>query len=97
MAKKVMQDALGGVHGVISRTRHGATQHAHRVGVWYDSSRFRLQSIRDDEREVGARGGVVALEGRGHAFGQISVDELRNVVLLFEEYTVRVSGDVHVE
>eukprot|EP00965_Chrysotila_dentata_P128714 4254898-Pleurochrysis_carterae.AAC.1 len=51
----------------------------------------------DDEWEVGARGSVVALEGCGHAFRQISVDELRNVFLLFEKHTVRVSGYVHVE
>eukprot|EP00965_Chrysotila_dentata_P122922 4063153-Pleurochrysis_carterae.AAC.2 len=47
--------------------------------------------------EVGTCGCVVALEGGGHAFGQVSVDKLRNIVFLLEEYTVRVSGYVHVE
>eukprot|EP00965_Chrysotila_dentata_P031270 1040980-Pleurochrysis_carterae.AAC.2 len=68
-----------------------------RLDVWRDSPSFRVQSVRNDEREVGTRGGVVALEGCGHAFGQISVDELRNIVFLLEEYAVRVSGYVHVE
>eukprot|EP00965_Chrysotila_dentata_P258337 6213189-Pleurochrysis_carterae.AAC.1 len=68
-----------------------------RLGVRHDSPSFRVQCVRDDKREVGAGRRVVTLERRGHAFGQISVDKLRDILLLLEQHAVCISCDVHVE
>eukprot|EP00965_Chrysotila_dentata_P086424 2852121-Pleurochrysis_carterae.AAC.1 len=90
-------DTSRGVEQRRSWARHGAAQHTNGVGYVRTSLRRAVKEssderlcLVDEAREVVCSRRVVTVEGGGHSFAKIGVDQVGDILLLLEDDTISV-------